>query len=775
MSEDTQKDSGQTSKRVRLSSEMSVLAFQQRICPKCNLPVIPGLEKCPRDGASLKQHDSGPHRQVAAHQGQILKMSDRYDHLGSLGSGGMSVVYKARDKVLDRVVAIKQLISVVNSETMVLRFQREACAYAALKHPNIVNVFDFGIDEENRPFLVMDFLEGQTLDELIAARNGLSIPETLEIFIQILDGLSHAHQKGIIHRDLKPANVMIQRFGSNERIQVKIMDFGIAKVKVNDPQSAWQTQTGHVMGSPLYMSPEQSSSSTHVDGRADIYSVGCMLFETMTGRPPFHGESIIETIAMHRSETPPKMTSLIPKKPVIAGVLSIDDFDLDMEAIVYAAIEKRPDDRYQSAADMRADLLCVQENWNKISQGGTRKGVKIKDSRDITKGGGINTNAFNKRILVCGVVVLALVAAGALAFANLNNQPLETRAQSAQHVSDALTDTEPSKQEAPTASKQRVSPVHGDHWTDFGDNEHPLLPDKLLSSIEKPQSVRVLLVGQYSGRARVSKAEEVSTNVYDSQRLDGLERLSNLKTLLIWNLPVTPQHLQTITKLKNLTKVGLVDTTVPHNTVTVFQQALPKLENLELKMSGLTAKDFVDLPKIRLSRLVLDDNNFAGGSGLAPVGKCKELTNLGLNNCGVTDESLKYLTSLPKLTTLMMERAAISTEGCKSLGRVSSLISLNLGFSTTLDDRATKELVNLKELQSLDLQGCEKLTDQCIPNLIQLKQLTRLNLSGTKISEQGLQLIRNELKNIRQLGATSRLEEINQVLVDPSDFGSVQK
>ncbi len=743
MTEEKQKDSGRT-KRVRLSSELSVLAFQQRICPKCALPVIPGLEKCPRDGTSLKQHESGPHQPVPVptQQSEILQMSDRYDHLGSLGSGGMSVVYKARDKNLDRVVAIKQLISAVSSEKMVLRFQREACAYAALKHPNIVNVFDFGFDEENRPFLVMDFLEGQTFDEVIAAKGRISIPETLEIFIQILDGLSHAHQKGIIHRDLKPANVMIQRIGKTDRVQVKLMDFGIAKVKVKDPQAAWQTQTGQVMGSPLYMSPEQSSDSSHVDGRSDIYAVGCMLFEALTGKPPFRGETMMETVTMHRSATPPKMTDLM----IAGGVGTVEplkaEFDFDMEAIVYAAIEKDPDDRYQSAADMRADLLCVQENLNKLSQG------------DGTKPNTISKHSMTRLVASASVAALLLGVGGALTYAHFT--------QSAKKIESPPT-------EEKGDSNLLFNIREFDRWTDADRVKHSLPPEIPLSSINPAGAVRSLVVGQYI-LAKVSKQEDSALLQQYQHRLDGIERLKNLKSLLIWNLHVTPQNVQAISTINRIARVAVFDTTVPHDIVSVLK-TLQKLETLELKMCELTPEDIVDLPKMPfLHKLVLDDNKIGRGDGFAPLGKCGGLLYLSVNNTQITDESVKYLTSLHYLKQLLMERAEISAEGCKQLTKLPNLTSLTLGFST-IDDRGLKELANAKQLQSLDLQGCPNITDNGAQYICQLKNLSNLDLAGTKVTERGIGEIRKSLPLLKQFKYSSQFEEIDQVFTDTSKLG----
>lgn len=735
MSEEKQKDSGRTTKRVRLSSELSVLAFQ-RICPKCNLPVIPGLEKCPRDGTSLKQHESGPQKKIAPlPQEEILQMSDRYDHLGSLGSGGMSVVYKARDKNLDRVVAIKQLISQVSSEKMVLRFQREACAYAALKHPNIVNVFDFGFDEENRPFLVMDFLEGQTLDEFLAERGPLSIPEALEIFIQILDGLSHAHAKGIVHRDLKPANVMIQRIGTSERIQVKLMDFGIAKVKVKDPQAAWQTQTGQVMGSVLYMSPEQSSSSTNVDGRSDLYAVGCMLFEMLTGAPPFRGDTMMETVTKHRHEQPPSMIDLLPKPESAKSIGSSEEFNLDMEAITLAAMEKDPEDRYQSASDMRADLLCVQENWNKTHPiESTKADVTSRHSR-------------TRLVAVASIAAMLLSVGGVLTYANLN-----------QKKAVVTTQVDPNS----FRSKSR------DYFTDFQNNTFGLSPETSLSSLEHPDSVKGLVVGQFRGRAKVSKEEEVAIVQLYSNRFDGLERLRNLRTLMIWNLQITPQLVERIASMKSLTKVSIVDTPVPHNIISVLSR-LPNLSNLELKMCNVRPDDLVDLVKItRMKRVQFDDNNDIGsGNGLAPLSKLKHLDYVGLNNIHLSDQGVSYLCNLPDLQSLILERAELTPAGCKLLWRLPRLIWLDLKYSPTVDDRSVKVLAGLRNLENLDLRGCEKVTDKSVPYLCQMKKLTHLDLTGTAVTEAGIEELRKRLTLLKELIFNQKIDEINEVLNGP--------
>src|ERR1022692_2311605 len=267
-------------------------------------------------------------------------LGGRYELDGVVGRGGMAEVYKARDLRLDRVVAVKTLCEdLARDQTFQARFRREAQSAASLNHPSIVAVYDTGEDNTGNshvPFIVMEFVDGRTIRDLLRDDRRLLPERALEITDGVLRALDYSHRAGIVHRDIKPGNVMLNRSG-----EIKVMDFGIARA-VSDAQ-ATMTQTAQVIGTAQYLSPEQARGE-RVDARSDLYSVGCLLYELLTGRPPFTGDSPVAIAYQHVRENPIPPSRVDPDLPSWA------------DAIVLRAMEKDPADRYQSAADMRSDI-----------------------------------------------------------------------------------------------------------------------------------------------------------------------------------------------------------------------------------------------------------------------------------------------------------------------------------------------------------------------------------------------------------------------------------
>ena len=270
-----------------------------------------------------------------------IVLGGRYELEAIIGRGGMAEVWRARDLRLDRLVAIKRLrVDLATDSTFQARFQREAQSAAGLNHPNIVSVYDTGekVDPASGisvPYIVMELVEGHTLREILRQGRALEPAKAFEYTIGVLEALSSSHKHYIVHRDIKPANVMITPAGA-----VKVMDFGIARA-VSDT-SATMTQTAAVIGTAQYLSPEQARGEP-VDARSDIYSAGCLLYELLTGRPPFLGDSPVSVAYQHVREMP------IPPSQLDA------DITPEMDAITMKALAKSPDDRYQSAKAMRDD------------------------------------------------------------------------------------------------------------------------------------------------------------------------------------------------------------------------------------------------------------------------------------------------------------------------------------------------------------------------------------------------------------------------------------
>ena len=270
--------------------------------------------------------------------GQIVK--ERYEILDILGEGGMAFVYKARDTQLERFVAIKTLKpNYVNQNTFVERFRREAQTAANLNHPNIVQIFDWGIDEE--PYFVMEYIEGNTLTSIISKNRTISLSDILFIGSQVSSGLHAAHMKGLVHRDIKPGNIMITPDG-----KVKVTDFGIVSLQNEESDI---TKTGSILGTASYISPEQAQGKP-VSIESDLYSLGTVLYELIAGRPPFSGDSPIATATKHLTDKPEKLSTF--RRDLPKGV----------ENAVMKLLEKATYDRYRSAEDLRATLLQQRKN-----------------------------------------------------------------------------------------------------------------------------------------------------------------------------------------------------------------------------------------------------------------------------------------------------------------------------------------------------------------------------------------------------------------------------
>jgi len=284
----------------------------------------------------------------------------RYEVREHIATGGMASVFKTWDHRVERFVAIKVLRSLdKNDLKAVERFRREARAAASLVHSNAVTVFDF-FEEANQYYLVMEYIHGPTLKQLVAQRRNLHPHETLEITSQVCSVLQIAHNRNFIHRDIKPQNIMLASSGASinntvgaGNLLVKLTDFGIVRVA----EEAGLTNSGIVLGTADYLSPEQARGEK-LTAASDLYSLGVVMFEMLTGRPPFAGPTAVSIAMQHASTNPPAMQQVNPNVAIPAAV----------EAIVMKTLEKEPEDRFHSAAEMRQALrYCIHELYRPAS------------------------------------------------------------------------------------------------------------------------------------------------------------------------------------------------------------------------------------------------------------------------------------------------------------------------------------------------------------------------------------------------------------------------
>jgi beta-lactam-binding protein with PASTA domain/tRNA A-37 threonylcarbamoyl transferase component Bud32 len=274
-------------------------------------------------------------------------LGGRYELIEIIGEGGMSTVYKARDRVLDRIVAVKILREEFSQDKgFVSSFKTEALSAASISHPNIVNIYDVG-SENDVYFIVMEFVDGQTLKSIIRRQGPLSVERAVDIAIMVCDGVHHAHEKGIIHRDIKPQNILITEHG-----MVKVADFGIARAV----SSGTLTYGNNIVGSVHYFSPEQARGEA-INRTADIYSIGCVLYEMLTGKVPFNADSPITVALMHINDEPPSPRAINPEiTPAV-------------EAIILKAMAKLPAQRFQTAQEMRNTLLNLNKDMPATAAG----------------------------------------------------------------------------------------------------------------------------------------------------------------------------------------------------------------------------------------------------------------------------------------------------------------------------------------------------------------------------------------------------------------------
>ncbi len=310
-----------------------------RRCTTCQREFDAEIVICPDDGTPLPA--------VLEHEQLIgTVFADRYEIVSLIGEGGMGKVYKALHKLMKRMVAIKVVHPhLVSSAATLTRFQQESEAVSSLNHTNIVTVHDFGLVP--RAFLVMDYLDGVSLADLLESCDHLDLDRSLYIFVQICAGLAHAHRCGVVHRDLKPNNIMLINVDGKPDI-VKVVDFGIAKLMLKgtaDLVSKNLTATGQICGSPLYMSPEQCLAKP-MDARSDIYSLGCIMYRTLTGNQPILGQELIECLYNHVNVAPQSF------QDTCAGL----NLPQALEAIVMKCIEKAPQNRFQSMLDLKDAL-----------------------------------------------------------------------------------------------------------------------------------------------------------------------------------------------------------------------------------------------------------------------------------------------------------------------------------------------------------------------------------------------------------------------------------
>ncbi len=613
---------------------------------------------------------------------------DRYEVTAKLGEGGMGVVYKAWDTVLNQDVSIKLLKNIGNLEESAIRFQREAKAASHLTHANLATVLDFGATEDGTLYMVSKFIEGQTLSQRLRKEGALPLEKAISVFLQVADCMAYIHSKGILHRDLKSGNIIVREDG--EEIEAHVLDFGIAKLLEEHILEDNVTSAGTVLGSPMYMSPEQGLGKA-VDFRSDIYSLGCMFYESITGSTPFRADTIFDVIKMHTEEQPSPFSEVIDR----------DDIPEDLEKLIYKMLSKKPEERPES---MKQVVSKLEQISGDVKQKKLFKGKSSARDNFFASLFATQNNAFAGGKAWLYITLVAILIGAPALYLYMNN------IQARQHQKE-------------NEMIERVNKNSLELSTNFPAKE-------LMKVDEDPRNQFLSYESLHPGYRRVHRNEGWKEK-YDYGRLkdfdfdfylsgfDKEESKEDLKKILsvdhliglnCYETKLDDKDLTTIAGKKNLrllefTRVG------PFTKAGLASLAtLPKLEILRLSECNLDDDCMTELSKLKnLESLDIDYNKAVTDKGVESLLRNKsKIVSLSLKNVPVSDEAVKSVSKLPELKELHLNNTAISDKAMKYLAD-SKIQSLDI-YGTKVSDIGLKYLGRNKSIKFICVSQCPLIT-----------------------------------------------------------------
>lgn len=637
--------------------------------------------------------------------GQIV--AQKYKVLGELGRGGMGVVYRVEQLALGRMMAMKTLSTREVTDVAWRRFQVEAKAAALLDHPNLITVHDCGLINNEIPFFIMDYIEGTTLSKLIKDKGALSLEETLTIFIQVCFGLAYAHAVGVIHRDLKPSNIMLVPPQSDSSgLSVKVVDFGIAKLTGEEVQPTQAlTRTGEIFGSPLYMSPEQCLGKP-VDYRSDIYSLGCVMFETLTGLPPFLGNTALSTMMQHQSNEAPSLKEATLGK----------EFPQAIEKIVRLMLEKNPDARYQ-------DMKSVARNLSLLQQAISQHPLTMTETRAETIA---HTNKLPSIQLLSACLLSAAMAGAGVYYAM--NQQIEAAYRAGFDSAQSRVSPSPlpseSSENSDHASISTIAPgKDGKLWRTFNFGERKGHAMGYLHLLDKNESIptRGILTFPLDEPLRFDVEDNLivinpdfllrfNSNEFTGMRFrfnygvnDStfryLDRQQNLKILDVTGCEVSAKLIDTLNRLPKLEALRVGKTKITGPDLLKFRRLnqlkvlnIAKLPGQAAVLKKLNGSSTLKELRISADKLTLQD--------LRIIGTFKNLDHLWIDNAAqLTDKDLNWISDLHKLQEFCPLDSMITSQVAKAVGRMPDLRHLAINYKLWSEEdlaRFRKEFPRVK-------------------------------------------------------------------------------
>lgn len=594
---------------------------------------------------------------------------DRYGPVQCLGAGSDGSVYLCKDRLLKKSVAVKVLNNLNNEQ--LIAFQREAKATSQLEHPNIVKVMDFGVTDGRYPYMVLEFIDGISLDKLLEQCGVLELEDALFIIDQVCDALIFAHGRSSFHRDLKPSNIIVVGFGSPQP-GARLIDFGVCLFKQGETY-----QGATLAGTPAYMSPDQALGR-EFDARSEVYSLGCLLFQMLTGRTPFQTTSSLDAISMHARETPPSLSVAHGSQP----------FPRKIEEIVATCLKKSPEQRYQSIAEVKESLQeAYLEAISTVSAAGENQTEPAKD-----------TNKSMPHVFIA-VAALCTICGGIFLFRLFSD------------VSASYTGP-PKASEKPPELKDALNALDTGVWQrgmdDIGSDgwtSGPNMGDESIKQLAKKanvETIHIALTDSFTGVGfkylqgrNIKRITLRSTGLTD----EGLAEIAKFKTLESLRISlaagITADGLAKLQDLPGLRSLELVVLNVPEGGL----EAVSRIKSVEAislyNARNITAEgveslrdlpnfSFLDLSRTRLSKEVVP-----------AVAKIKTLTELRLNAADITDEDLEAISHMSELEQIRVSvNPRITEEGLFKLGKCKKLELLTADRCPNISNAARLKFKN---------------------------------------------------------------------------------